>query len=237
MKIVEYVSADNVLVEFQDDYKYRKRTIYQNFKSGQIKNPYDKSVHGVGCIGDGEFLTKESNGYHPTREYTCWIHMIERCYLEKNKDLHKSYYGKCTVCDEWLNFQNFAKWHSENYYEVNERLHLDKDILIPGNTLYAPDRCLLIPQRINELFTCKVNGNGLPVGITKTAKGKYNARYNEEKLGTFDTLEEAFEKYAEKKEETIKRIADEYIDIIPKKAYDAIYRYKVEMKNDKNVAA
>ena len=112
-----------------------------------------------------------------------------------------------------------------------------KDILIPGNTLYAPDRCLLIPQRINELFTCKVNGNGLPVGITKTAKGKYNARYNEEKLGTFDTLEEAFEKYAEKKEETIKRIADEYINIIPKKAYDAIYRYKVEMKNDKNVAA
>ena len=42
MKIVEYVSADNVLVEFQDDYKYRKRTIYQNFKIGQIKNPYDK---------------------------------------------------------------------------------------------------------------------------------------------------------------------------------------------------
>ena len=53
----------------------------------------------------------------------------------------------------------------------------------------------------------------------------------------FDTLEEAFEKYAEKKEEAIKRIADEYIDIIPKKAYDAIHRYKVEMKNDKNVAA
>ena len=143
----------------------------------------------------------------------------------------------CEVCDEWLNFQNFAKWHSEHYYEVNERLHLDKDILYPGNTLYAPDRCLLIPQRINELFTCKVNGNGLPVGITKTAKGKYNARYNEEKLGTFDTLEEAFEKYAQRKEEVIKEVADEYINIIPKQAYDAIYRYKVEMKNDKNVAA
>ena len=176
MRIVEYVSVDNMVVEFQDEYKYRKRTIYQNFKSGQIKNPYDKSVHGVGCIGVGKFLTKEPNGYHPTREYTCWIHMIERCYLEKNRNLHKSYYGICEVCDEWLNFQNFAKWHSEHYYEVNERLHLDKDILIPGNTLYAPDRCLLIPQRINELFTCKVNGNGLPVGITKTAKGKYNAR-------------------------------------------------------------
>ena len=51
-----------------------------------------------------------------------------------------------------------------------------------------------------------------------------------------ESSQEAFEKYAQKKEETIKRIADEYIDIIPKKAYDAIYRYKVEMKNDKNMA-
>ena len=133
MKIVKYVSVNDMVVEFQDKYKYRKKTNYQNFKSGQIKNPYDKSVHGVGCIGDGEFLTKEPNGYHPTREYTCWIHMIERCYLEKNKDLHRSYYGKCIVCDEWLNFQNFAKWHREHYYDVNERLHLDKDILIAGN--------------------------------------------------------------------------------------------------------
>ena len=90
------------------------------------------------------------------------------------------------VCDEWLNFQTFAKWHDENYYEVNERLHLDKDILIPGNTLYAPDRCLLIPQRINELFTCKVNGNGLPVGIYKTSAGRYNSSYNGKNIGTFD---------------------------------------------------
>lgn len=235
MRIVEYIKHDNIVVEFQDNYKFRKKTTYSNFKSSGVKNPYDKTVHGVGCVGDGEFLTKRNN--RPTREYTCWIHMLERCYWEKNKDLHKSYYGICEVCDEWLNFQTFAKWHREHYYEVNERLHLDKDILIPGNTLYAPDRCLLIPQRINELFTCRVNGNGLPVGIYKTSAGRYNSSYNGKNIGTFDTLEEAFEKYAEKKEETIKRVADEYINIIPKKAYDAIYRYKVEMKNDKNVAA
>lgn len=234
MKIVRYVSCNDMTVQFLDDFKFERDTTYSNFKRGMVRNPYDKTVLDMGYLGVGKYLTQDETGEN-SREYMCWKHMIERCYVEKHADIHQAYYGICSICDEWLNFQNFAKWHSENYYEVNERLHLDKDILIPSNTLYAPDRCLLIPQRINELFTCKVNGNGLPVGITKTAKGKYNARYNEEKLGTFDTLEEAFEKYAEKKEETIKRIADEYIDIIPKKAYDAIYRYKVEMKNDKNV--
>ena len=235
MRIVEYVNHDNITVEFQDDYKFRKKAMYTNFRTGSIKNPYDRTVFSIGYIGDGEYMAKRNK--KPTREYHCWQNMLERCYFEKNADLHKSYFGLCEVCDEWLNFQNFAKWHSEHYYEVNERLHLDKDILIPGNTLYAPDRCLLIPQRINELFTCKVNGNGLPVGITKTSAGRYNSSYNGKNIGTFDTLEEAFEKYAQKKEETIKRIADEYIDIIPKNAYDAIYRYKVEMKNDKNIAA
>ena len=235
MRIVEYINHDNITVEFQDNHKFRKKAMYTNFRTGSIKNPYDKTVFSIGYIGDGEYMAKRNK--KPTREYHCWQNMLERCYFEKNADLHKSYFGLCEVCDEWLNFQTFAKWHDENYYEVNERLHLDKDILIPGNTLYAPDRCLLIPQRINELFTCKVNGNGLPVGITKTSAGRYNSSYNGKNIGTFDTLEEAFEKYAQKKEETIKRIADEYINIIPKKAYDAIYRYKVEMKNDKNVAA
>ena len=45
--------------------------------------------------------------------------------------------------------------------------------------------------RINELFTCKVNGNGLPVGIYKTSAGRYNSSYNGKNIGTFDTLEEA----------------------------------------------
>ena len=123
------------------------------------------------------------------------------------------------------------------YYDVNERLHLDKDILIAGNLIYAPDKCILVPQRINELFTCKVNGNGLPVGIKETSTGRYEVKYNGKHLGTFDTLEQAFEKYAQRKEEVIREVANEYINIIPKNIYDALMKYKVEMKNDKNIAA
>ena len=79
MKIVEYQNSENIVVEFQDEYKFRKKTTYSNYNKGQIKNPYDKTVYGIGYVGEGEFLTKRNN--RPTREYTCWIHMLERCYL------------------------------------------------------------------------------------------------------------------------------------------------------------
>lgn len=113
-------------------------------------------------------------------------------------------------------------------------MHLDKDILYPGNKIYAPDKCILTPQRINELFAYKPKDNGLPVGISKTKSGKYVASYNSEHLGTYYTLKEAYEKYAMKKEEVIKQIAEEYKNKIPKDLYDALLRYKVDINNDRN---
>lgn len=232
MKIIDYRNCDNIVVEFQDQYKCQKNTTYVNFRRGQVKNPYDKTACGVGYIGEGKYITKE-NG-RSTKLYSCWVHMIERCYYEKNRNLHQSYYGTCSVCDEWLNFQVFAKWHEDHSYKVNERLHVDKDIMFPGNKVYSPDKCILVPQRINELFTYKPKDNGLPVGIRKTNNGKYGARYCNCNLGTFDTLEEAYKKYAEKKEEVIKQIAEQYKGIIPPELYSALLRYKVDIRNDRN---
>lgn len=232
MKIIAYRKSEDIDVEFQDSYKAVKNTTYVNFKRGQVKNPYDKTACGVGYVGEGKYLTKE-NG-RSTKLYSCWVHMLERCYYEKNQNLHQSYYGTCTVCDEWMNFQVFAKWYEYNFYEIQERLDIDKDILIPGNKLYSPKTCMLVPQRINELFTYKFKGNGLPIGITKMASGKYLAKYNGEQLGIYHTLEEAYKKYAAKKEEIIKQIAEEYKNKIPKKLYDALLRYKVDINNDRN---
>ena len=62
-------------------------------------------------------------------------------------------------------FQNFAKWFDDNKYEVDGRLHIDKDILYPNCKIYSPETCLLIPQRINMLFLNKPNKRGLPNGI------------------------------------------------------------------------
>lgn len=53
-------------------------------------------------------------------------------------------------------------------------------------------------------------------------------------LGTYNTLEQAYKKYAEKKEEAIKQIAGQYKNIIPQELYAALLRYKVDIKNDRN---
>ena len=131
MKIIAYRKHSDIDVEFLDEYHYVKRNnTYHNFKLGQIKNPYDRALFGVGFIGDGKWKVKDENGKF-SRVYLCWMHMIERCYYEKNKDLHPSYFGLATVCPEWHNFQVFADWYKEREYDVN----LNKKYVIDSSTI------------------------------------------------------------------------------------------------------
>ena len=235
MKIVEDKKA-TIVVEFQDKHKYRVETIYMNFKNGQIKNPYDKTHCDVGFVGRGEYKTTLENGKHP-QSYIIWNAVIERCYKTSLKNKFPSYYGICTVCNEWHNYQNFAKWFDENYYTIGEgRMHIDKDILVQGNTVYSPEKCLIVPQRINMLFVFHPNKTGLPSGIGRSKNG-YTASYNTKRLGTFKTLEDAYSVYANQKENEIKKIANEYKNAIPQKLYATLMNYKVLLENDKNYIA
>lgn len=197
----------------------------------QIKNPYDKTMLNIGCIGVGNHkLLNEDMSETPA--YAAWRNMIFRCYRKKERA--PAYFEKIAVCEEWTNFQKFAEWYENNYFEIEGRLHLDKDILFPENTIYKPDKCLLVPQRINMLFVNIPNKQGLPNGIRMTKTGKYSAEYNTQHLGTYFTLDEAYEKYSNKKEETIKKVAEEYKSRIPDKLYQALVNYEVKIENDKN---
>lgn len=232
MKIIAYRNSNDIDVEFLDKYHYVKtNTTMSNFNSGSIKSPYDLTTLGVGYIGEGKYKVKISNKHTP--EYDCWKSIIERCYDEKKREKYKSYYRISEICEEWKNFQNFAEWYCQNQYEIDERLHIDKDILYPGNKIYSPYHCLLVPQRINMLFLNKRNKRGLPNGIRKEGD-KYLAKYNQEDLGVTNTVEEAFELYAKRKKEEIVKIANEYKKIIPKKVYEALMNYEIRIENDKN---
>ena len=167
--------------------------------------------------------------------YETWKGMLRRCYSNK---FHKKEptYKNCEVCEEWLLFSNFKKWYKDNYYQIdNDTMALDKDILNKGNKVYNPNDCVFVNQVINNLFikNDKIRGN-LPIGVqTRKDTKKYIAiscnGSGNKSLGSFNTTEEAFNAYKKDKEQYIKQVAEEYKDKIPKKLYDAMYRYEVEI--------
>ena len=109
MKIIAQRGCDDIDIEFLDNHHYVFRhATYSNFKNGGIKNPFDKTIYGMGYLGDGKY-TGWINGDH-TAEYEIWAKIIGRCYHEKDKEKYRSYYDISEVCDEWLNYQNFAEW-------------------------------------------------------------------------------------------------------------------------------
>lgn len=233
-KIVNYVNAREVYIVFEGNDTVFK-TFYKNVKEGSIKNPYHRSVCGVGYFGVGEYGGKNHGG--TSKCYESWRGIIERSYDNKLKLERPTYVG-VTCCEEWHNYQNFAKWYEENYYEVeNEKMHLDKDVLFKDSKIYSPETCVFVPQRINTLFV-KSNGTrgDYPIGVYfHKREQKYVAqcrvleRDQQKFLGYFNTPEEAFQRYKEFKEEYIKQVAEEYKDKIPQKLYEAMLKWEVEI--------
>lgn len=238
--IIEYRKVMDIDVYFPEYDWIFKHTRYSDFKKGEIKCPYERRTYGVGYLGEGKYKTKE-NG-KKTKCYNAWHDMLRRCYSEK---CHKRQptYKNCKVRDEWLCFQNFAKWFYENYYEIEgQRMCLDKDIINKGNKIYSPDTSVFVPYTLNLLFTKNDKFRGeYPLGVCyhHDRDKKFSARcsiYNFEEnkkkqihLGYYDTPNEAFEVYKQFKEQNIKEVADYYRDQIPKKLYRAMYEYEVEI--------
>ena len=238
MIIVDYRKYSNIDVYFPEyDWTF-KGADYRAFQTGQISCPYEKRTYGVGCIGEGKYKTR--NNGKITNCYKTWSDMLRRCYCEKYQEKYPTYIN-CKVYKEWHNFQNFAKWYEDNYYEVEgERMELDKDILVKHNKIYSPDTCVFVPHGINTLFvkSDKTRGDSV-IGAFRLKNGKYRVychiyNFNIDKskynyLGCYDTQQKAFETYKYYKEKNIKMVADYYKNKIPKILYDALYNYEVEI--------
>ena len=234
MKIVRYDNAFDIDIQFVKDGVILEHRQYDHFKKGQIKNPMFPSVHGVGFIGVGKFKPFDENG-KPTRCYIIWRAMFQRCYCSNHQDKYPTYKG-CTVDEKWHNFQVFAEWYYENYYEIgNEKMNLDKDILHKGNKVYSPDTCVFVPASINTLFVkCDKARGEYPIGVRKM-RNKFEARLSRgngmEHLGVFNTANEAFLTYKIAKEQYIKEVAEKYKDKIPCELYEAMVAYEVDIND------
>lgn len=236
MVIIKYKKREDVDIYFPEYNWTAKNKTYQNFKKGQIKSPYERRYFGIGYLGEGKYKCKE-NG-KKTRAYSTWNSMLQRCY-DKKYHRKEPTYKDCEVSEEWHNFENYAKWYYDNYYEVEgETMELDKDILFKHNKIYSPETCIFVPKTINSLFVKRQNSRGESVIGTTPKNGRYQVQCNiinpktskskKEYLGICDTQEKAFEIYKYYKERNIKEIADYYKSLIPQNLYNALYNYEVE---------
>lgn len=79
-RIVEYNSSSDIVVEFQDEYKFKLHTTYKNWENNQFKNPYDKCIYGIACIGNA----KGSKNGIIKKSYKVWYSMLNRCYRKNS---------------------------------------------------------------------------------------------------------------------------------------------------------
>lgn len=230
--IIDYKGALDVTVMFYSP-PYVTKCTMGNLLTGRVANPYYARVYGVGYIGVGKYSTKDKE------MYKLWMRLLERtnCAIFTSKN---PAYLNVSICDEWLNFQNFAAWCEEQPFfkakdSKGKSYQIDKDLLVKGNNTYSPETCCFVPQRINALLTKNdVRRGKFPIGVTFVeCVGKYSAQVSridlDRRLGYYETPEEAFQAYKKAKESYIKEIANLWRGHIDSKAYEALMKWEVSI--------
>ena len=154
---------------------------YNNAIKGEIKNPYDKIIYGVACLG----VPRRSYNDHM---YNVWHNMLTRCYNPKYE--RYAYYGGSgvIVCDRWKCFEYFL----EDAYIIPNGEHafedgweLDKDTLQPNFNIkvYSPDTCAWVPRYVNKAITVLTrrqneNTNTIYYGVKQNNTDTYSVRIN-----------------------------------------------------------
>lgn len=81
--------------------------------------------------------------HHPV--YHIWSAMLNRCYSPKNT-AYKDYGGRgITVCEEWKDIRNFAKWADESGFVPDKNLSIER-VDVNGN--YCPENCIWIDKKL-----------------------------------------------------------------------------------------
>lgn len=223
IEIIECFGCEDCTVKFENGVIIKNKS-YGGILKRKVKNPYHKSVYGIGYFGVGNY----SGVTHP-KIYQTWNGMLTRCYDKKYQEKNSTY-KDCSVDEDWHNFQNFGKWFEENY---KENQHLDKDILFKGNKVYNQKTCAFVPSEINSLLVKRDASRGkYPIGVCKFGK-KFQAciriKSKTTHLGTFDTPQEAFQVYKTVKEAHIKDVAKKHKREITEPTYQALINYQVEI--------
>ena len=192
----ELILLEDLGMEFPKETSIQKRR-YGIFKcfcgnafKAQIQSIKTGNTTSCGCInGIHHGLT-----YH--KLYHCWKDMIRRCINQKCKN-YKHYGARgITVCNEWLDINNFI---NDMFPTYQEGLSIDR-IDVNGN--YEPNNCRWTTKSIQNRNTRKIKSNNTSgyrgVSFDKSRKKWFSSiRINNKQinLGRFNNILEAAKTY------------------------------------------
>ena len=240
MKVIRYENANDITIQFLDDYRTEINSNWVNFQTGGIKNPMFPTVRDVGIVGNEVSIVE--NG-QKIKEYQTWVNIINRCYNNRNTNRDRTY-SDCSLDEKWLYFPNFYRWiiSQPNYekWKKDTSWQIDKDILCKGNRIYSENTCCLVPNYINQIFKSSKRKRGvLPIGVSKDKDGRIFAQCVDSSTGTnkflgnFSTADEAFTAYKTFKEKMIKQIAEKEYQQgnISIACYEGLMKYNIEIND------
>ena len=196
-----------------------------------------KFAYGVSI---NDWHTKISNGSSKhIPEYKMWLRVLERSLSEKWK-VDNPTYKDVSIDPKWYRMTVFIEDVSTLVgYEqaLNNSWHLDKDLLVKGNKHYSKDNCCFVPIEINSLMVLSRSSRGVyPSGVCfrkQQPRRPYCATIRRggvvTTLGSYATVEEAFQTYKEAKEAYIKEVANKWKDQIDPRVYEALMNWEIEI--------
>lgn len=228
-EILAIIRSDDVSIRFIDNPEYTHVVRLSHAISGDINDPFKPMVSGYGYMGVGEYPSILADRKQ-CKEYDIWSNMLKRCYVTV---------GHATVCEEWLNYQTFAKWYNGELERVGEG-YLVYNLIDANATEYNPETTTLIPTEIYMQLkrrTKRRSVHNLPAGVShqldKNNKptGRYVAKlgvnYKSIRLGTFYSVDDADRAYREAKERHVRDLANKYKDKITSSAFEALMNWRV----------
>ena len=181
----------------------KQKTKYAMYKcfcgnefKAQVQNIKNKTTKGCGCMQGKNRITHNLTNH---RIYPVWNAIIARCKNPKHKQ-YKDYGGRgITVCEHWLNPQNFI---NDMYETYKEGLSIDR---IENDKGYCKDNCRWVERKIQNRNTRKIyssNKSGFRGVCLDKKSNKWlvqiGVNYKHIHLGYFDTALEGalvYDKY------------------------------------------
>lgn len=135
----DWITRTRGFAKFKCDCGKIKEIKLTNVKNGLIKS--------CGCTRKNCSYKITFDGRTETKLHGVWWAMKQRCFYKDDPQYH-NYGGKgIKICDEWLDFNNFMNWSSNNGYKENAGLSIDR---LDPRKGYCPENCEWVTKAENS---------------------------------------------------------------------------------------